>query len=79
MGLVEDMTAWFAAHETTRKFVKGFIIFGAGFVAANQAALMTELPAWAIVPVGAIVTAIVSYVQTHTTLPIVGAKAKKKK
>ena len=77
MGWVEDLTAWFAKHETTRKFVKGFIVFGVGFLAANQAALMAELPTWAIVPVGAIVTAIVSYVQTHTTFPIVGAKKKK--
>jgi len=74
MGWIEDATAWFAEHETTRKFVKGFIVFGVGFLAANQAALMAELPVWAIVPIGALVTALVNYVQTHTVLPIVGAK-----
>jgi hypothetical protein len=75
MGMIEDLTAWFAKHETTRKFVKGFIVFAIGFAAANEAALLAQLPSWAIVPIGALITALVNYVQTHITFPIVGKKA----
>ena len=79
MGIVEELTSWFAQHETTRKFVKGFVIFGIGFLAANEAAVLAELPSWAIVPMGAIITAAASYIQTHTTLPILQANSKKRK
>ena len=72
---IENLTAWFAQHETTRKFVKGLVIFGIGFAAANEAAILVNLPQWAIVPIGAIITAAANYIQTHTTLPILGAKA----
>ena len=74
MGIVEELEAWFAAHTTTRKFVKGFIVFGVGFLVAVQPEIIANLPSWAIVPIGALLTAAASYLQTHTTLPIVGAK-----
>jgi hypothetical protein len=74
MGFVEDATAWFDRHHTVRKFVKGFIVFGIGFVVAEQPAIMAALPQWAIIPVGALILALDNYIKHNTTLPIVGAK-----
>ena len=75
MGIIEDTEAWLLSHETTRKFCKGLIVFGVTFAAANQAAILASLPTWAIVPIGALITAAASYIQTHITLPIFGMKA----
>jgi hypothetical protein len=74
-GWVNDFTAFFAAHHTTRKFVKGLIVFGITFLVTYQAELVAHLPVWAVVPAGAIILALDNYLQHNTSFPIVGKKA----
>jgi len=76
MGTLEDMTEWFQQHHTARKFVKGIIVFAVGFAVSEQGAILANLPAWAIVPAGALIIALENYVKHNTTLPIVGAGRK---
>ena len=71
----DSISAWFDAHHTTRKFVKGLIVFAVGFLVAIQPEIVANLPSWAIVPVGAVILALDNYLKHNTTLPIVGKKA----
>ena len=75
MGAIENLEAWLLSHDTTRKFCKGLIIYGITFASANQAALLFGLPQWVAIPLAGIITAAANYIQTHSTLPIVGTRA----
>ena len=75
MGAIEDFEAWLLQHDTTRKFLKGLIIYGITFAGANQATILFNLPQWVAIPLAGIITAAANYVQTHNTLPIFGVKA----
>jgi len=93
MGAIEQLTAWFARHHTTRKFVKGTILATLGVVAAMnleivgavetqlQSGFPAYLPVWMLVKpsiIGAFI-ALANWLQHSPVLPIVGAKNKKKK
>lgn len=74
-SIQENITQWFAQHETSRKFVKGFIAFGIGFLFTQQAEILAHLPSWAAVVAGAVILALHNYTTNNTTLPWVGKKA----
>jgi len=73
---LETINAFFQAHHTTRKFVKGLVVFGVGFVVASQQEIMANLPPWAIVPIGALIIAIDNYVK-HSSFFQTDARKKK--
>ncbi len=93
MGIYEEATEWFNRHHTVRKIVKGTIFATLGLIVATQLEIVTWLemqvmavapewmPLWFLIKPG-IIGAFVglgNWLQHNTTLPIVGAKAKKKR
>jgi len=67
------------SHTTTRKFIKGAVIFGVTFFVSNQTELLKNLPDWGVIFAGAVITALSSWLQTKSTLPILGAADTKAK
>ena len=78
MGLEQDIRGWFDAHQKTRAFFKQAVIAGIGFLVANQAAIMAQLPeAW--MPLGMAfaggIGMLLDWMQKNTVWPVVGARA----
>ena len=93
MDILETITEWFARHNTVRKIVKGTIFAFLGLVVATQldtvawlelqvqTAMPDWLPLWFLIKPGIIglFVGLGNWLQYNTTLPVVGAKAPKKK
>lgn len=55
--ITNAIDGWLQTHNSARKFIHGLVVFGIGFLIAQQAEIIAGLPSWLQIVAGALILA----------------------